>query len=100
MAAEPHLWSEAPLAGVGIALHDDAFDLGHDAVVTGGDDGRGHQGDGWGVRETGGVRKTFTSTFTIQQVHSSPGGGAVFGHLVVFQPAANNRLGKTVPLMV
>ena len=37
------LGSQPPLAGVEVALHDDALDLGHNAVVTGQHGGRRHQ---------------------------------------------------------
>ena len=32
---DAYLGSEAPLAGVSVSLHDDSFDLGHHAMITG-----------------------------------------------------------------
>ena len=40
------LRSQAPLSGVGVSLHDDSLDLGHDSVVARGHRGRRHHRDG------------------------------------------------------
>lgn len=40
------LWSHAPLAGVDVTLHNDALDLGDNAVVASGHNGRRHLSNG------------------------------------------------------
>lgn len=40
-----HLGTKAPLAGICVSLHDHSLDLCHHAMVAGGDDRSGHQGD-------------------------------------------------------
>lgn len=48
-----HLGAQPPFPGVGVSLHDHSLDLCHHAVVTGGNDSCGHQGNGCRSRHGG-----------------------------------------------